>query len=81
MVHVEFPEGFRVMFAGNIGAAQDFKTILRAAELLKEHCDIHWLIVGDGRMLPWGQEQVQIKNLNKTVHLLGRHTLESIPAI
>lgn len=80
MGHVEFPEGFRVMFAGNIGAAQDFETILSAAELLKEHRDIHWMIVGDGRMLPWVREQVQIRELEKTVHLLGRHPLASMPA-
>ncbi|HNZ11069.1 MAG TPA: glycosyltransferase family 4 protein [Smithellaceae bacterium] len=75
-----FPDGFRVMFAGNIGAAQDFETILKAAELLKEHQSIHWIIVGDGRKFPWVSEQVQIRSLCKTVHLLGRHPLESMPA-
>jgi colanic acid biosynthesis glycosyl transferase WcaI len=78
--NVEFPEGFRVMFAGNIGAAQDFETILSATELLKEHRNIHWMIVGDGRMLPWVREQVQVRGLEKTVHLLGRHPLASMPA-
>ena len=29
------PDGFRVMFAGNLGQAQDFETILTAAEQLK----------------------------------------------
>ena len=38
---IELPEGFRVMFAGNIGAAQDFGTILTAAERLKAREDIH----------------------------------------
>lgn len=78
--HVEFPEGFRVMFAGNIGTAQDFETILSAAELLKEHRDIYWMIVGDGRMLPWVREQVRVRDLEKAVHLLGRHPLTSMPA-
>jgi glycosyltransferase involved in cell wall biosynthesis len=78
--HIEFPEGFRAMFAGNIGAAQDFGTILCAAELLKEHPDIHWMIVGDGRMLPWVREQVQSRGLEKTVHLLGLRPLASMPA-
>ena len=39
------PAGFRIMFAGNIGAAQDFKTILAAAERLKEYSGIHWVII------------------------------------
>src|SRR5262245_28638700 len=47
---IRLPSGFRVMFAGNIGAAQDFATILEAAQRLKDEGDIHWVIVGDGRM-------------------------------
>lgn len=77
---VQFPEGFRIMFAGNIGAAQDFETILKTAELLREQEDIHFVIVGDGRMLPWVREQLDIRGLARTVHLLGRHPLKSMPA-
>ncbi len=77
---INFPEGFRIMFAGNIGAAQDFETILCAAERLKEHRDIHWMIVGDGRMLPWVREQVKIRRLEKTFHLLGRHPVTAMPS-
>jgi len=79
MDHLEFPEGFRVMFAGNIGAAQDFGTILSAAELLKEHRDIHWVIIGDGRMFSWVAMQVQKRGLTETVHLLGRYPVEAMP--
>jgi glycosyltransferase involved in cell wall biosynthesis len=77
---VQFPEGFRIMFAGNIGAAQDFETILQTAELLREQENIHFVIVGDGRMLPWVRDQLDIRGLAKTVHLLGRHPLDSMPA-
>ncbi len=47
------PAGFRVMFAGNIGAAQSIETLLAAAEILRGHEDIHWIVVGDGRLAPW----------------------------
>lgn len=77
---VKFPEGFRIMFAGNIGAAQDFETILTAAEAIKNYEDIHWVIVGDGRMFSWVQEQVKVRQLSQTVHLLGRHPVEEMPA-
>lgn len=43
------PDGFVVMFAGNIGEAQDFDSILKAAIRTKEYKDIKWVIVGDGR--------------------------------
>lgn len=74
------PAGFRVMFAGNIGAAQDFGTILLAAELLKEYPDIQWLILGDGRMFSWVEEEIKKRGLVGSVHLLGRHPIESMPS-
>lgn len=75
----KIPDGFIVMFAGNIGAAQDFPTILAAAECLKTRDDIHWVIVGDGRMREWVEAQVRERGLEKTVHLIGRYPLEVMP--
>lgn len=76
----DFPGGFRVVFAGNIGAAQDFPTILRAAELLQQRCpDIRWIIVGGGRMEPWVREQVGLRGLSEIVFLAGEHPLEDMP--
>lgn len=76
---ISFPFGFRIMFAGNIGLAQDFPTILSAAEILRDKSDIHWLVVGDGSMLPWVKEQVVARGLSKNVQLLGRHPVEAMP--
>lgn len=73
------PGGFRVMFAGNIGAAQDFETILSAAEALRSHLEIQWVIIGDGRLGAWVGEQVRERGLTGSVHLLGRHPQESMP--
>lgn len=77
---VSLPPGFKVMFAGNVGECQDFPSILSAAERLRDRTDIHWVIVGDGRMLPWVKEEVAQRNLGNTVHLMGRHPVESMPA-
>ena len=73
------PAGFTVMFAGNIGAAQDFNTILSAAEILKNQEDIKWIIIGDGRMRPWVEDQVRQRALRKTIYLLGRYPMEAMP--
>lgn len=73
------PLGFWIMFAGNIGAAQDFETIISAAEELKDRKDIHWIIVGDGRMREWAETQVKIRNLHENFHFLGRRPLEDMP--
>jgi glycosyltransferase involved in cell wall biosynthesis len=75
----QLPSGFRVVFGGNIGRAQSFETILDAAELLKERQDIHWIILGDGRMFSWLNDEVRKRGLDNTVHLLGRFPAEVMP--
>lgn len=70
---------FNVMFAGNVGEAQDFECILSAATLLKGHSNIRWLIVGDGRMSAWVQAEVELRGLSECVLLLGRHPVERMP--
>ena len=76
----DLPKGFRVVFAGNIGAAQDFETILKAAAALVTYPDIHWIILGDGRRAAWVREQVKARHLSSRVHLLGRFPSEMMPA-
>jgi colanic acid biosynthesis glycosyl transferase WcaI len=73
------PGSFNVMFAGNIGDAQDFPAILAAAESLRDRRDIRWLIVGDGRAAAWVAAEVQRRNLGDRFLLLGRHPLEEMP--
>lgn len=73
------PQGFWVMFAGNIGVAQDFETIISAAENLKSHFDIQWIIVGDGRMREKVEKEVEVRNLSESFHFMGRHPLEAMP--
>jgi glycosyltransferase involved in cell wall biosynthesis len=81
-IHVDIkplPNGFIVMFAGNIGEAQDFPTILAAAKKLREYKDIHWVILGDGRAKSWVEAQVHAEELNETVHLYGRFPVDAMP--
>jgi colanic acid biosynthesis glycosyl transferase WcaI len=70
---------FSVMFAGNVGEAQDFECILSAATLLKQHSHIRWLIVGDGRMSEWVASQIALRGLGDQVILLGRYPVERMP--
>ncbi len=78
---ITMPQGFRVVFAGNIGAAQNFEAILDAAELLREEKNIRWVIVGDGRMAAGVKQQVLARKLTDTVHLKGSHPLEMMPPL
>ncbi len=76
---LRLPAGFRVMYAGNIGSAQDFPAILAAAALLKERVDVHWVIVGDGRMAEWVKKEARERGLEGRVHFLGQQPSEMMP--
>ncbi len=67
------------MFAGNIGVAQDFGSILAAAEKLKQNTKIQWLILGDGRERDWVSEEIKKRNLRDVFHLLGQFPIEEMP--
>jgi len=71
------PNGFNIMFAGNIGEAQDFETILSAANNTKSK-NINWILIGDGRKLNWVKSQVRSYNLHNVV-TLGRYPIETMP--
>jgi colanic acid biosynthesis glycosyl transferase WcaI len=74
------PSNFTVMFAGNIGEAQDFPAILDAAEALKPCEQLRWLIVGDGRMARWVNDEIKRRNLQDCILMLGRHAVERMPS-
>ena len=71
---------FNVLFAGNIGEAQDLPAVLDAAESLKHNTAIRWLIVGDGRRSDWLHEEVARRGLQSNVLLLGRFPVERMPS-
>ncbi len=76
----EIVEVFTVVFAGNIGEAQDMPAVLDAAEQLKSNDWVRWVIVGDGRKSDWLQSEVLRRGLSKQVLLPGRFSVERMPS-
>lgn len=76
----EWVDGFTVLFAGNIGEAQDMPAVLDAAECLKHNLNIRWIMVGDGRKSEWLQSEIVRRRLCKQVLVLGRFPVERIPS-
>lgn len=74
------PEGFRVMFTGNIGEAQDFVHVMEAAKLLHDNKDIKFILIGDGRRRQWILDYTRKNNLEETVFCPGRFPLELMPS-
>ena len=73
------PEGFKLMFAGAVGEAHGFECTMQAALLTKEHKDIKWIIIGDGRRLDWVKDFVREHGLEETVLTPGRFPSETMP--
>lgn len=71
---------FSVMFAGNIGEAQDFESIIDAARIVKEkNPEIHFVILGNGRKKEFVVNKVNEYGLNSNFHLLGAFPVENMP--
>ena len=75
-----FSDTFNVMFAGNIGEAQNFPAILAAASHLRDRSDVRWLIVGDGRASQDVRSEIERRGLGDRVVMLGRYPLERMPS-
>ena len=74
------PKGIKLMFAGNIGEAQSFDTLLQAASILqKELIDVKWIILGDGRMKDYVNQKIKELNLEDNFFLLGAFPSTEMP--
>lgn len=74
------PNGFKIIFAGNIGEAQSFDTLLSTAKMLKEENTlVYWLILGDGRMKDYVKNKITEFGLENIFLLLGTYSSDKMP--
>jgi colanic acid biosynthesis glycosyl transferase WcaI len=74
-----FRPGFNILFAGNLGLAQNLETVLASIALLKDRKDIQWVFIGDGRRRAWLEHQIQDQGLTDNVQILGSFPPEQMP--
>ena len=79
IVPFDNPNNFILLFAGNLGEAQNLDAIIQSAERLKENENIKYVFVGDGRRKEHLEMLVNEKKLNDTVYFLGRYPIETMP--
>ena len=72
-------DDFVVLFAGNIGEAQNLDAVLEACKLLKEERNIKFVFVGDGRRKNSLEQFVKENNLQETVFFIGRYPIQTMP--
>jgi len=71
-------EDFKIIFAGNIGVAQDFECIIKAINELRNH-KIHLVVLGDGRERKNVIKKVEQMNLQNKVSFLGSFPIDKMP--
>lgn len=79
LITTELLEGFKVMFAGNIGVAQDFPAIIKVEQPTHDIPEIKWVIVGDGRARNDSEKDVERLGLTDTIVFVVRHPVDEIP--
>jgi len=67
-----------VLFAGNIGEAQNMEFILDLVNKSK-NLNLKWVFVGDGSKYNWLKKEVSAQGLSHCVEILGRKPLEEMP--
>ncbi len=74
------PDGFKIIFAGNIGEAQSFETIINSALYLKEKkIKINWIILGDGRQKNNIEMKIKNLNLDNAFYFMGSYPTNQMP--
>jgi len=74
------PNGFKIIFAGTIGEAQSFDTLLYTAKILKEENKlVYWLILGEGRMKNYVKNKITELGLEDNFLLLGSYSSDEMP--
>ena len=74
------PNGIKIMFAGNIGKAQSFDTIINSALFLKQKgFVINWIILGAGRQKKHVEKRINDLNLQDCFYFLGSYNSKEMP--
>jgi glycosyltransferase involved in cell wall biosynthesis len=73
-------EGFAVVFAGNVGAAQAVEVIVEAAALLMAWPEIRFIVFGKGSQWDWMFEQIARRGLSN-LYLPGRFPESAMPGV
>ena len=75
----EDPTILKIIFAGNIGEAQDFPTIVSAIKAASKEQKILLYVLGDGRFKKNLKRLIQINDLQNNIILLGRYPTTDMP--
>ena len=75
-------EIFSFLFAGNIGEAQDFLSIIKAVKILckKDIKNFRIIIIGEGSKKSWLKKEIKKQEIDKYFELLSSYPIERMPS-
>ena len=79
---IEVKDIFTILFAGNIGEAQDFPSLIKAVQhlVLNKFENFRIIIVGDGSKKDWLIDEVRKLNIEKYFEFYNSFPLERMPS-
>lgn len=81
IIKSQYGNGLNIIFAGNIGVAQSFDTIIESAKLLKTKIkNFKFIIIGEGRYKKRVLEKIRNCSLDNNFEFLGSFPAEEMPA-
>ncbi len=79
-IKLKFPEGLNILFAGNIGVAQSFDTIINASKIVRKKIKkFNFIIIGEGRDKKRVLNEISKNALNENFKFLGLYPPEKMP--
>lgn len=80
IIRSKFPSGLKLLFAGNIGVAQSFDTIIEAVRIASTKLEnLKIIVLGEGRDKSRVEKKIKEENLQDYFKFLGSHPPESMP--
>ncbi|MDC3298647.1 glycosyltransferase family 4 protein [bacterium] len=71
---------FNIVFAGNLGDAQDLPNVLDAAKILQKKGLVRWIFLGEGRRSDWLKKEIMQNNLADDCLVLGSYPVSRMPS-
>jgi len=72
-------DSLKIMYAGNIGHAQDWEPLLEVAKRIKD-LNVDFWVIGEGAMKAYLMEQIQLHHLDN-IHLISYQPRKDMPTL
>ena len=80
-VDIESDQRIKILFAGNIGEAQDFESIVECSNILKKKKIVKWIIAGNGRWRNKLEQLILEYELSDDIQIINQVPIEKVGSL